>query len=282
MHKKNDDGVYVYDISDLTMSESVKPITCIVNKTAELIENKSIFGLTLSLSDEFKNIMLIYLKTQNSDYILSINNYDMMIETNFFKKLQDTMQIILKRAESYEKNIKAISTDLLTGVDNRNSYEMRLHDLDESDNNLIFGLFDLFRLKYINDNYSHAFGDNYIQEFAKILVKYWPKQRIEIINNEEKLVDTGHCIYRVGGDEFVLITNREQLELAKIKASLAAEEVMMIDLGIKDESPIGLNYGILLHTPGDFIKNTYQEADKMMSDDKKKMYLKYGLERRKI
>ena len=45
--------------------------------------------------------------------------------------------------------------DLLTGLDNRNSYEIRINGIDESNDNLVFGLFDLFRLKYVNDNYSH-------------------------------------------------------------------------------------------------------------------------------
>ena len=39
------------------------------------------------------------------------------------------MQIILKRAETYEKNTLAINTDLLTGLDNRNSYEKAIRTL---------------------------------------------------------------------------------------------------------------------------------------------------------
>ena len=228
-------------------------------------------------------MILIHFNTDNNDYVLSINNYDSNknIDCDFWSKLQDTMKVILKRAESYEHNIKAINHDILTDLFNRNAYETRIQQMGDNEDHLVYGLFDLFRLKYINDNYSHAVGDLYIKETAKILKKYWPKQTKLIVENESKLVDTGHSVYRIGGDEFALLTTTEKLELAKIKASLAAEEVSMIDLGIDEKPIIGLNVGLVDHAVGNTIKQTYQEADYLMNEDKKLMYIKHGLERRR-
>ena len=181
----------------------------------------------------------------------------------------------------YEKNTKAVNTDLLTGIDNRNSYEQRIQRIDE-ESNVVYGIFDLFRLKHINDNYTHLIGDKYICEAASILKKYWPKEKVEIIENSfKKITPTGHTLYRIGGDEFVLITNREKIELTSIKASLAAKEIAGIDLVLDDKPLIGLNYGLTTHDQKDSIKETYKKADRIMADDKRKMYVLYNLERRR-
>ena len=282
LYKKGKDGTYSHDLSDSSMLMSVEPITCIVNKTSPITEKRSIFNLDLNLSDAFKELVLVHFVTDNNEYILSINNpnNEKELEPDFWYRLKEAMLITLKRAESYEKNVKAISIDLLTGLANRNSYELDTAEVS-NESNLVYGIFDLFRLKYINDNYSHDVGDQYLIESAKILDKYWPKYKTEIVDGEVKQVSSGHCVYRVGGDEFVLITNGESLELASIKADLVAEEVSMIDLDIQDDLPLGINYGLTFHDPNKTIKETYRSADEIMQEDKRKMYVKHGLERRK-
>ena len=282
LYKKMPNGRYASYITDSSMKEVPHAITCIVNKASILVENKSCLDIKLDLAENLKDIKFIHVKTDNHDYILSItNSANKTIDEVFIDQLQKTLEIILKRAESYEHNMKAINIDLLTELDNRNSYETNIKNLDVKNDGLVYGLFDLFRLKYINDNYSHELGDIYIKETAKILHKYWPKYQIDIVNGVEKKVNTGHCVYRIGGDEFALITTNENVEFTKIKASLAAEEVRMLNIGLEIESPLGLNYGIVKHVAGDTIKNTYVNADSIMASDKDKMYTKYNIERRK-
>ena len=284
IYTKNDQGNFIQKMNDKPLNGLGHPISCIVNKTANLVENKSIYDLELNLTSKIKNMMLINLNVDDYECIMSIINYDKSknLQSIFWNNLQETMNIIIKRAISYEKNTKAITTDLLTGVDNRNSYELRLQKLDESNKHLVFGLFDLFRLKYVNDNFGHAIGDIYIKETAKILAKYWPKENV-ILNEDgtEKAILTGHTIYRIGGDEFVLITDHENIELTKIKANLAADEVNTIKLPVEKEVKLGLNKGIVHHKTNDFIKNTYNKADKILNLDKNNMYTNSGIERRR-
>ncbi len=51
---------------------------------------------------------------------------------------------------------------------------------------------DLDRLKFVNDNYGHSQGDAYLLTFVKVLKRSIPQHE---------------GIYRIGGDEFVIITN---------------------------------------------------------------------------
>lgn len=281
LHKKNAKGIYVFLANQARMSGNSDTISCIVNKTSTLTEHKKTLHINLDFSEEFQNISLIHIKTDNEEYILSINNYDIdHINEGFKQELLDALKVILKRNELHEHNMRAINTDILTGLDNRTSYEERIERINQETETLVFGLFDLFRLKYVNDNYSHAVGDRYIQETGKILRKYWPKYTFNLESySSKKSEKTGHCMYRIGGDEFVLITT-ENIKLTQLKASLASQEVEMIDLGENIDIPIGLNTGIVLLNPEEPVRQAYEEADRMMSKDKNKMYIKYNLDRR--
>ena len=286
--RKNRDNHYVYKMSDLPMNDIIKPVSSIVNKSKELIEKKEILDIDLNISESLETLKLIYISVTNNtgkdECIISIanNNKEKELEPKFWERAKETMQVILKRAASYERNIKAVTTDLLTGLDNRNSYELRKQQLEEEDANLVFGIFDLFRLKYINDNYTHNQGDLYIKEAARILNKYWPKKKT-IVNNDgtETIVETGHCVYRIGGDEFVLLTTVEDVNMTGIKAKLASDEASMIDLETSETFPVGINYGIVNHNPGEYLKETLLRADTIMQNEKNNMYKKYKLERRR-
>lgn len=285
---KKEDKTYGFKASDSTVREMLQPVSCIVNKTIPLIEKRKIFNIDMDLSERLENLMLIHIPLLNSVYdddeciMAIINNNKKDLDFLFWERVKDTMQVILKRAASYERNTKAITTDMLTGLDNRNSYEMRLSQINEEDNNIVFALFDLFRLKFINDSFTHAKGDLYIKETAKILNKYWPKYKVTVNEDTtETYHSTGHCVYRIGGDEFVLMTNKETLQLASIKAELARDEVGLIDLGISDNIIIGLNYGMVKPEQGESMKKTYIKADHKLQEDKDQMYKKYRLERRK-
>lgn len=283
--KKEGESKYSVETEDSSMTDSVRFVNHIVNKTSSIIENKGNFFLELGLSEEFNNMLFLYISATDldSEYILSVNNLSdsKKVSDDFWKDIHDSMLVTLKRAESYEKNIRAINEDMLTGLDNRNSYEKRINNIDSEESKLVYVLFDLFRLKYVNDNFSHSVGDRYISEVSKILAKYWPKYAIETVNGFEKKVNTGHCVYRIGGDEFALLTSRENSAMSKIKAQLAAEEVTLIDLDVDEDLPVGLNFGIAEYDGTESIKDVYIKADSEMLENKQKMYVSTGLDRRK-
>jgi len=80
-------------------------------------------------------------------------------------------------------------TDSLTGLYNRNAYEIDTGKIEELNGFLIL-TFDLNDLKICNDTKGHAQGDHYIITAAKMI--------------ERLLAPYGRC-YRIGGDEFCSI-----------------------------------------------------------------------------
>ena len=285
LFKKKENGLYVFRMSDSEMTDMIQPLGCIINKTSGLVENNNQLDLDINVG-RFKELMFLHTAQKEGDgeCIIAIVNPDShkQLESRFWERVRDTMSIIIKRAASYERNTKAITTDLLTGLQNRNSYEMTMHSINEDDENLVVGVFDLFSLKYVNDHFTHQQGDAYIKKAAAILDRYWPRQIVTVSSDgTEEQQETGHVVYRYGGDEFVLLTNKEPLALAEIKADLVGKEAAIIDLGIDEDYPLGLNYGLAQHIPGKPIKETFMRADEIMQQQKAQMYKKHNIERRR-
>ncbi len=217
------------------------------------------------------------------DYTLIVDSINTANEINeeFWKDVHDSMLVILKRAESYERNTRAINEDVLTGLNNRNSYEKRIKKLDSEKDELVFALFDLFRLKYINDNFSHSVGDRYIIEASKILEKYWPSAPADKNNNYYSKVEIKNCVYRVGGDEFALLATDEDIIDISEKAQMAADDVAAIDLGLDRDVVIGLNYGVAKYDGSVPFRDVHKKADEEMYINKQKMYVETGIDRRR-
>ena len=102
--------------------------------------------------------------------------------------------------------------DELTGIKNKNAFSEHVREIDEAINigdiDPVFGVVmcDINDLKQINDTRGHSFGDEAIQKACRMICDIFEES----------------SVYRIGGDEFVVIltgndfTNRESL-LATLK-----------------------------------------------------------------
>ena len=106
---------------------------------------------------------------------------------------------------NYNEMKEQTEIDALTGLKNRQSYNKDIEQINKSNEKVAFTILDLFRLKYINDNINHFTGDCYIKKSADILKGFFPSTITE--NGEEK--KTGDDVYRVGGDEFIIISKNK-------------------------------------------------------------------------
>lgn len=159
----------------------------------------------------------------------------------------------MKNTEIYE-NLAYV--DLLTGINNRNAYERDLSDLNEKIpelNSLQCAMVDINGLKAANDTYGHAAGDTLIIGVG-ILLKY--------------LLDERTKLYRIGGDEFVLIFENiskdrvihkfEELEKRRKEYNITADIKISYALGIAS----------YIKSKHKSIKDVVEEADSMMYENK--------------
>jgi diguanylate cyclase (GGDEF)-like protein len=109
--------------------------------------------------------------------------------------------LLLVSAEKETAHMKYLAnTDSLTGVKNKFAYNERVEEINEkiaSRTKDDFGIImmDLNLLKKINDNYGHEHGDALIKNFCGIVCDVFAHSPV----------------YRVGGDEFVVILQKTDL-----------------------------------------------------------------------
>ena len=86
-----------------------------------------------------------------------------------------TNTIVEKNVIEYERD-----HDALTGLLNRRAFIRIMNSLFENEINKIkiaaLLMLDLDNLKYINDNYGHEIGDNYISKAAETFVNSTPRK----------------------------------------------------------------------------------------------------------
>lgn len=132
-----------------------------------------------------------------------------------------TNTIIEKNIIEYERD-----HDALTGLLNRRAFIRIMNNLFDKERDKLkiasLLMLDLDNLKYINDNYGHEIGDNYIAKAAETFVTSTPKETI---------------ISRISGDEFFVFfygyDSEEEIKdlIKKLKDSLSETLIPLSDDG---------------------------------------------------
>lgn len=124
-------------------------------------------------------------------------------------------RVVYKRIKKKKEALELASKDAMTGAYNRNRYEQKIAELKEKTEQckkLYFALCDVNFLKYLNDNHGHKTGDAAIIRCADML---------------KNIVGDSGEVYRIGGDEFVCMSEKPIAE----KILEAAENESKIDKG---------------------------------------------------
>ncbi len=155
--------------------------------------------------------------------------------------------------------------DGLTKLLNRRAYEEELEKLNRSiPDNLICVSMDLTRLKYVNDNFGHAAGDELISEAGRLITESFGKYG---------------KIFRTGGDEYygLLQADLSEFEAAKKKLDEACESWR----GTYSSSlKIAVGAASLQDVEDKQILEICKYADKRMYQAKSDWYKASGLNRR--
>lgn len=124
-----------------------------------------------------------------------------------------------KNAASIEKEIerqKKLFTDELTEVYNRTALQNAFQHMDADTSNTVYAfvMIDLDNFKQLNDTLGHAQGDQYLEEFGRILKKHCAD------------ADPANAVpFRFGGDEFCII----------LQKNMTAEQILEICTGIQSD-----------------------------------------------
>lgn len=193
------------------------------------------------IGDTFRwALMEIIPSMEYTDEMQIVMMYIRDIHDNYIAELQ------------YQKELEYYCNyDALTDIKNRHSYNDFCADYEKNRKGaplaVIFA--DVNGLKYVNDNYGHDKGDEYIRTFSSMLAE-----------------EFGHnSCYRISGDEFLVISETSRGE-EFIKAAEAFRT--RINAGGKAPAAIGCAWSAAPVSVGALVK----EAETAMYSDKSRFY----------
>lgn len=140
----------------------------------------------------------------------------------------------------------SIKNDCMTQLYNRQSFEKILEDVKFLQNKTLI-VFDLDNFKQINDTLGHKSGDHYLLIFSSFLLKHFNH--------------IGQC-FRIGGDEFCIIIENQNLPLIEHQLQEVKEDIQQVQ--IIDQYMPNFSYGYAFFQPDLHPKKTFEEADMNM------------------
>lgn len=213
------------------------------------ISKKTLVGMSVAVLALVSIYVIVHIFFSNySDYFLVVVPMAIVVVLTIFY-----MELIGEIAsnivdDAKKKALQRVAyLDGLTRIANRRGLEMYLEERINKDSKYKLYSFDLNKLKFVNDNYGHAMGDEYIRTFAEKL----------------KLVfEKGFCA-RLGGDEFVAIMDVNYKE--KDVMDVLAESVNEYNSGESREFELAYSVGVADYTPGkDDVEEVMKKADEEM------------------
>lgn len=148
----------------------VKPINTLSRAASKYKDDKNAFS---------------NLKIKRSDEIGLLSDSMIRMESDINGYVDD----LISAREHADKMDRAANIDALTKVGNKRAYDIAVKRLNESEGHYGIALIDMNDLKEINDNYGHEKGDLSIKTVSRIICS----------------VFNPASVYRVGGDEFIVI-----------------------------------------------------------------------------
>ena len=212
-----------------------------------------------------KNIVLFPLEFKNEllGYVWAIN-FSAEAADTIKETLELTTFILASEIYSFQllDRLHVLSSkDMLTGVMNRNEMNNYVDDLVKEDSGKSVGVIfaDLNGLKTVNDTEGHTAGDTLLKNAASAL----------------KEIFSVRCIFRAGGDEFVVIlTNTSEEEIGS-KTALLVEAA-------KKYPNLVFAVGTAFESDVRNVRSALRIADERMYADKKRYYEMHPEKKRSV
>jgi diguanylate cyclase len=177
-------------------------------------------------------------------------------------KLKETTEALEMLKKDFEEAKTEATTDFLTGVANRKSFDSALAALtNEATLNghpLSLILLDIDRFKKFNDKYGHLIGDEVLRFVSRTI---------------KEMVKGRDFLARFGGEEFAVILPQTPIEGAGILAESIRNFFYKAPLKAKATSmnlgTITVSIGVASHQPGESPETLIHRTDRMLYAAKK-------------
>ena len=222
-------------------------------------------------SDRFQNVQKmeeLNLHTASEIEELYYEFMSVMKESLYYMtNLSRAKSNIQEQEEKLDQISETAYKDALTRVGNQAAYNKLIDVLTQeiADQTAKFAIVmvDLNNLKYVNDKYGHKYGDGYIKGCCNIICNIYKRSPV----------------FRVGGDEFVVVLRNEDY-MSRLLRMTQITEAFMGAYGKLDKDPwerYSASVGMAEFTENDSsVDQVVKRADQAMYENKEKFKAKYG------
>ncbi len=257
-----------YNTPDSPMYEVFRKIKSCVNSSNDYLETDINDGHYGIFPNKLNNGWYVVTLTELEDIRTTISDFATLtfIATALIIFIGVMYCFIILRAytrakmlsRSLQNTLSKVKLDVLTNLGNRAAFDVRVRELKENINTrkdipFVLIMMDLNDLKYINDHYGHAAGDQYILNCCKLFHDIVPCE-----------------VYRIGGDEFALFLTGDEYD--RWEDLFDQLKLAVDDANIKltpDVDNPSISMGLALHTVGsDDIDELMRKADSEMYTNK--------------
>ncbi len=195
-------------------------------------------------------------ETSGKDEIAELGKHTaaMILELeNYMKRIIDIQTQLTLSEEHANAMAELAHKDALTGALNRNAYETEVQRLDWhiADNKTRFGIVmaDVNHLKKINDTYGHERGNRAIKNVCYLL----------------RGTFTTSTVYRIGGDEFVVLVEGDDYDAIEERIASFNEHIEELQEkpGLNEWDRTSASIGYALYEPNndESVEQVFKRAD---------------------
>ncbi|PSU36114.1 GGDEF domain-containing protein [Photobacterium lutimaris] len=213
-------------------------------------------GVTADLLDEIPELNDHWLIDSSDDIFMHIGVF--LICFCFVKMLDIHRTLIselhrqVEVSQTLEVSLSQLALeDDLTGLNNRRALFRRFDEMAINTKRGILAYIDLDNFKQVNDTFSHQCGDKLLTTIAEYLTKTVP---------------TGSHIYRIGGDEFVVLLPSDNPDICQAWI----DELYDVSSPTRKAYKIDISIGLSPYYPGNLSDpdSILAKADKAMYQEK--------------
>lgn len=206
----------------------IKKITLTLHKQFVMLVSALVFGCLAYFSSKYRVNTTLYISTFAMIIVFVVSQYN-KIKIDNLTKLYNRY-----------------------GMDEEIRQQLQQYELDKNNSFYIIAC-DLDNFKYINDNWGHQEGDRALVLIATALLK-----AAQMFDAE---------VFRIGGDEFVIITDTSEEGLATAVMDTVKCELDNIDF--RDDFDIKMSMGVALYDGVVRIDELLDNADKKLYQAKR-------------
>ena len=234
----------------------VKPIRLLSNAADKYVKSDA-----KSKSRVFSDV-----KIRSHDEIRELSDSMKVVEhdiNNYITNLVRTRKMLEKSRERVDELNDMASTDSLTGLKNKRAFEKETERINYEivEGTAKFGIVmvDLNNLKEINDDFGHDKGDIAIKGIANMICR-------EFVHSP---------VYRIGGDEFVVIIEHDDYDNINyiVRSFRLKQKELKEDDSIEiwEKMRAALGFAIFDEINDESMNDVFKRADDAMYQNKKKM-----------